>query len=119
LLQRARRGVPRLRSPLQPLDSAFPPKPALEWLPTAGATPRDIGKGSSAKIPETTMPEAPRSEAAHFTVFRSAREELATKTTFPLPRTPEEASFDGRIEGEAIYFGRRARQEWSASLKGR
>ena len=50
--------------------------------------------------------------AVHFTVFRSAHEEVAYAV---YPSTPEQSRFHPRLELEAAYFSRRATEERQAS----
>jgi hypothetical protein len=52
--------------------------------------------------------------AAHFSAFRSAREEVGTEIIQNLLNKLDE----GSLENEAVYFSRRAREERHASIHG-
>lgn len=53
----------------------------------------------------------------YFTIFRSAREEVDAHR-FRAPSNIPATSRDRRLEIDAMYFSRRARQERQASLHG-
>ena len=57
-------------------------------------------------------------QMAHFTSFRSAREEVAMKATRDDLAEWEPVDPNSMIESDAVYFSRRAREELRAGING-
>ena len=62
------------------------------------------------------MSQAPAA-TAHFTTFRSVREEMEGAWAAPAGGTGLQWSDDARLQDEAIYFSRRAREELRAAVE--
>ena len=61
------------------------------------------------------MPQGPAA-AMHFTVFRSAREETEGACAKQAENMAGEPRAEARLQDEAIYFSRRAREELRAAV---